>query len=39
MNNIKFTKDVTEMSLTKRTYIYDFLSTLRKKMNDPLGKK
>ena len=39
MNNVQFTRDITEMSLTKRTYIYDFLSTLRKKMNDPLGKR
>ena len=39
MNNLDFTDDVTKMSSRKRTFIYGFLSTLRKKMNDPLGKK
>ena len=39
MNNIKFTDDFIELSATKRGYVYDFLRTLRKKMNDPLGKK
>ena len=39
MNNLEFTDDVTKMSSRKRTFIYGFLSTLRKKMNDPLGKK
>jgi len=38
MNNLKFSDDFTEMSLTKRTFIYDFLSTMRQKINDPLGK-
>ena len=39
MNNIKFTDEFTELSATQRGYVYDFLRTLRKKMNDPLGKK
>ena len=39
MNNLKFSEDFTEMSLTKRDFVYNFLSTLRKKMNDPLGNK
>ena len=39
MNNIKFTDDFIELSATKKGYVYDFLRTLRKKMNDPLGKK
>jgi len=38
MNNLQFTDDTIEMSLTKKSIIYDFLSTLRKKINDPLGK-
>ena len=38
MNNLQFTDDTIEMSLTKKSFIYDFLSTLRKKINDPLGK-
>jgi len=39
MNSLKFTKDFTSMSLTKKTFIYDFLRTLRQKMSDPLGAK
>ena len=39
MNNLKFSDDTIEMSGTKRSFTYEFLSTLRKKMNDPLGKR
>ena len=39
MNSLEFTKDFTTMSLTKKTFIYDFLRTLRQKMSDPLGNK
>ena len=39
MNNLEFSSEMIEMSGTKRSFIYDFLSTLRKKMNDPLGKR
>ena len=39
MKNIKFTDSITEMSFKKRTFLYDFLSGLRQKVNDPLGKK
>ena len=39
MKNIKFTDSITEMSFKKRTFLYNFLSGLRQKINDPLGKK
>jgi outer membrane protein assembly factor BamE (lipoprotein component of BamABCDE complex) len=39
MQNLKFSDDFTEMSLMKRSFVVDFLSSLRQKMNDPLGKK
>ena len=39
MNNLKFSEATISLSSRKRTFVYDFLSTLRKKMNDPLGKK
>ena len=39
MNSLEFTEDTIEMSKRKRTFIYDFLSTLRKKINNPTGKK
>jgi outer membrane protein assembly factor BamE (lipoprotein component of BamABCDE complex) len=39
MNQIDFNKDFTKINYTNRTFLYDFFSTMRKKMNDPLGKK
>ena len=39
MNNYAFSEDITEMQYSKRSFIYDFLSAVRQKMNDPLGKK
>ena len=39
MNEIKFSKDTTQMSYSKNSFIYDFLYSLRQKINDPLGKK
>jgi hypothetical protein len=27
------------MSLTKQSYVYDFLNSMRQKINDPLNKK
>ena len=37
MNKLKFDKDNTEISFSKRGFIYDFLSSMRQKVNDPLG--
>ena len=37
MNKIKFDKSTTEMTFRKRNFIYDFLSSMRQKVNDPLG--
>ena len=39
MNDIEFTEDFIKMTPREKSFIYNFLSTLRKKMNDPLGKK
>jgi len=39
MKNLKFSKSFTEMSISKKSFVYDFLRTLRQKANDPLGKK
>jgi outer membrane protein assembly factor BamE (lipoprotein component of BamABCDE complex) len=39
MKNIEFAEDFTQMSLLKRSFVYDFLSSTRQKINDPLGKK
>ena len=37
MNKFKFDKDKTDMTFGKRDFIYDFLSSMRQKINDPLG--
>ena len=37
MNKLKFDKDNTEISYAKRGFVYDFLSSMRQKINDPLG--
>jgi len=37
MNKIKFVTDETEMAYSKRSFVYDFLSSMRQKVNDPLG--
>jgi len=39
MEKLKFTKSKTKISYSKRTFVYDFLSSLRQKLNDPLGKR
>ena len=39
MNKLKVAKDKTETSFSKRTFIYDFLSSMRQKINDPLGQR
>ena len=37
MNKIDFDKSSTEHGYGKRNFIYDFLSSMRQKVNDPLG--
>ena len=39
MQKIKFSKHFTKMSLSKQTFVYDFLNSMRQKINDPLGKR
>ena len=39
MKNLQFTEVTTENQYKKNTFVYDFLSTLRQKINDPLGKR
>ncbi len=37
MKKIKFSLGTTEVSHKKRSFVYDFLSSMRQKINDPLG--
>ena len=37
MQKIEFIKDETDISYSKKSFVYDFLSSMRQKVNDPLG--
>jgi outer membrane protein assembly factor BamE (lipoprotein component of BamABCDE complex) len=39
MNDLDISKRITEIDYQKTSFIYDFLSSMRQKVNDPLGKK
>ena len=39
MNKVKFSEENTTITYSKRSFVYDFLSGLRQKINDPLGKR
>jgi len=39
MKKIKFSKKTTEIAYSKNSFVYDFLSSMRQKVNDPLGKR
>ena len=37
MKEVKFIDDKTDTSYSKKSFVYDFLSSMRQKVNDPLG--
>jgi len=39
MNNINFDENITGINYSKKSFIYNFLSSVRQKIDDPLGKK
>ena len=39
MNDLNFSKRKTESLITKQSFVYDFMSSMRQKLNDPLGKR
>ena len=39
MNKINFDENITGMNYSKRSFVLDFLSSIRQKIDDPLGKK
>ena len=39
MNEIKFDENITGVNYSKRSFIFNFLSSIRQKIDDPLGKK
>ena len=39
MNELDFNQENTEGNFTKKSFVYNFLSSMRQKINDPLGKR
>ena len=39
MKNIKVVKANTEAGFKRNSFIYDFMSSMRQKINDPLGQR
>ena len=39
MQNLKFIEGTTASGVKKQTFVYDFLSSMRQKINDPLGQR
>ena len=39
MTNLEFAQNSTDPVYRKRSFVYDFLSSMRQKINDPLGKR
>ena len=39
MNNIKIAEATTQSGFKKKSFIYDFMSSMRQKIDDPLGQR
>ena len=39
MENIKIVENITQDNLDKKSFIYNFMASMRQKMNDPLGQR
>ena len=39
MKNIKIVKGTTETGFKRNSFVYDFMSSMRQKINDPLNKR
>ena len=39
MKNIKMAKSTTDSAFKRNTFVYDFMSSMRQKINDPLNKR
>ena len=39
MKSIKMVKSTTESGFKRNTFVYDFMSSMRQKINDPLGSR
>jgi hypothetical protein len=39
MENIKKVEETTESGFVRNSFVYDFMSSMRQKINDPLNKR
>ena len=39
MNKLKFSEDETSITYSKKSFVYDFLASMRQRVNDPLGTR
>ena len=39
MENLQIVEDTTEAAFKRNSFIYDFMSSMRQKVNDPLGQR
>ncbi len=39
MESLEFSKETTKLGYSKKSFVYDFLSSMRQKLNDPLNKR
>ena len=39
MKNIKIVKETTQLGIRKNSFIYAFMSSMRQKIDDPLGQR
>ena len=39
MKKIKVVEKTTEAAFSRNSFIYDFMSSMRQKINDPLGQR
>ena len=39
MNDLIFSEDYTKSMISNKSFVYDLLSSMRQKLNDPLGKR
>ena len=39
MQKIKVVENTTEATFARNSFIYDFMSSMRQKINDPLGQR
>jgi outer membrane protein assembly factor BamE (lipoprotein component of BamABCDE complex) len=39
MKELEISKETTEQNFKRNSFIYDFMSSMRQKINDPLGKR